>query len=199
MSAVDTRHKTSINQNNITSRQDNILSGSDTISGISSGIVAGAASDGDFSTRQASSRQKTARRGYSLSEALIWLTILCIAFIFGMQWYLNHQKETVPFAASNSSAVMTDAALFDTDDEKAFGQDSNEEYAEVFSEASSEDVVFEEEPLPAGAPAVGEGMVIQFGTGDTAIRLHVPGRAVVSTMPVGMADQEADIHWFFPD
>ena len=149
--------------------------------------------------------------GFSLSEALVMLTLVCIAFVLMLQWYLYQPAEGArgPFHEFRSALHL---AFGDTEWKSAQGaqlpgrvSDSGQPVSTIGADGAllqDSGEILLDEALPAGAPSVDAmdaGLRIQFGKGDTAVSIAVPGRYIVSSLPMGPDKETAEVHWFHPE
>lgn len=140
--------------------------------------------------------------GFSLAEVMVLLTILCMVFILGIQWYVHSPMISgyglwdgikQVFTTTNSSRQYQTSEGIDV----ARAPLSSDEL-----QTADGDLLIIDDAIAAGIPiplAIQEGMTLHFGGESSLISLHVPGRVIVSSMPVGSSAHMADIHWFFPE
>lgn len=130
-------------------------------------------------------------KGFSLAEAMVLLTIFCMVFILGLQWYLNRPMNQTAGFWSGLRAAFTVASPMETSQATLDGE-----------QTSGADMIIDDDAIAAGVPALlaeQNALVLQFGPETSGVSLHVPGRVIVSQMPVATTDEMADIHWFYPE
>ena len=142
-------------------------------------------------TNQGRNEHHTRSKGFSLAEAMVLLTIFCMVFILGLQWYLNRPMNQTAGFWSGLRAVFTVTSPMETSQVIYDGE-----------QTSGADMIIEDDAIAAGVPALlaeQNALVLQFGSETSGVSLHVPGRVIVSQMPVATTDEMAYIHWFYPE
>ncbi len=147
------------------------------------------------------------RRGFSLTEAVIFIAVLCIGGMLGLQLYFGNQareraagepgvRQVDPQTLQAGSLGIASSGTVTESATAAAAETAN--LMHQTNPAGSSDVVFIDEALPAGAPPETSALEIVFGEGAERITLSVHGTMVQEMMEYGTQGETTPIFVFRP-